>query len=408
MLKNITTFAILLCAIVHAASSTDNFNPENSEFSKRDTLVTWVDPKYHKDLKTLQRNVAMTVRENPFSMHFFRAVPTNTGQKRDYGKTFPTISAIELPFLQYVRSLSNAGISPISLEVAGGIGLVTWKIPFATGGKGRHVVNELSAGAITILNTVLSKRIEDKELAQIVEIDQGDCFSILSRRPDLRGKVHALFVQNLEHFFNPAQHQMFLNLLNELLAEDGQAFLCSHSFTFGMDGSNPLYKLHKARKAEKDIYSGFYQCKVTFMQFKDSAMQLGEFTMTDAVRPSDDAEITKKDISHKAVGKAILPTTGIPTDILEVTQEAGCNSFSPSIYRAAVGQIPTLEVLDSFFIYENGRNAGTKWGPNISHAAAIIKKKTEPLVSADTNSKATLKSSSNTNTDSKNNSEADQ
>ena len=358
----------------HAPSfSTDAFDPEKSEFSKLATLDTWVDPKYSESLKDIQRNVAMTAKENPFSVHFIMCVPINPNQTRDYGKTFPTIASIELPFLRHVSGLSKSGISPLTLEIAGAFGLVSWKMPFAFGGKGTHVVNELSQKAVDGLRVMLSNRLPG-ELAKTVEIDQGDCFDILARQPKLRGSVNAIFVQNLEHFFNPNQHQRFLALVNELLAEGGQAYLCSHSFVFGIDGNHPLYKLHRERKAIKDIYPGFYKCDVTFEQFKGSPLQRGETTMSNTERPDDDAEVTKVNISKETIGWSSLPGTGKPTDVLKITQQIVSNAFSPSIYRAAIGQIPTLEVVDAFFVDTNGYRA-EKWRENISHAAAIIRKK---------------------------------
>lgn len=55
------------------------------------------------------------------------------------------------------------------------------------------------------------------ELKEKTVIIPGDCFSILDKHPELKGNVDALYVQNLEHFFNPHMHQQFISLWKNFL-----------------------------------------------------------------------------------------------------------------------------------------------------------------------------------------------
>ncbi len=114
------------------------------------------------------------------------------------------------------------------MEIAAAIGLVTWKIPLAFEQTGKVYANELSSKVEKTFDQVLNRRLE-QELQGVVHKIPGDCFNIPQNHPGLLGKVDAIFVQNLEHFFNPIQHQEFLNLLEKLLTDSGRAFLTAHT-----------------------------------------------------------------------------------------------------------------------------------------------------------------------------------
>jgi predicted O-methyltransferase YrrM len=353
---------------------TDAFDPESTNFSKRSTLNTWVAPKYKEDegsMKKLQRCVAMTVTQNPYFYNFVLSVPSPDGERVDYGKTFYTIPSIELPFLQYVAGLTD----PITVEFGAAIGLVSWKLTWALRGNGRHIANDISRAALeqfTAAKGALESFGADKS---VVEVDCGDVFGFLNRHPGLKGKVNAVFMQNVEHFFNPCQHQNFLRLLSELLADGGQAFLCSQSFMFGEDATHPMRVLYNQRKEAGDTYPGFCCYTVRFCQYSGSPNLIpGSDTCENVYRPEDSVPYQKTSSKPEIVGKEFNKFSGKLCDVVSGCQKIVGNHFSPSVYRAALSMHPELEVMQTFFINRSGE-IEESWGQRVSHAAAIIKKR---------------------------------
>ncbi len=382
--KNILAMMALSIAQIGGVSAqqrayTDSsaFNPETSHFSRMTTLESWVADKYHNDkdlMQRIQKNVAMTVPENPFSLHFALPIRNNSGDNRYFGKSFRTLSAIELPFLQYVQQQS-ASKKLITLEIAASIGMVSWKVPYAFNQTGTHYANDLSAEMLSKeFQSFIKSRLLGTDLKKHIETVAGDCFQLLDQQPSLRGTVDAIYVQNLEHFFNPIQHQSFLSLLDDLLAENGQAFLCAHSFKFGIDTTHPLFKLYSARKADGDIYPGFAAYEVAFTGIQNTQTIVGDAQISNVSRPADETEAQKIDVgSPQSIGSRFIPPMG-QVELLRIKNHVVENSFSPSIYRNAVEFHPNLEVVDAFFMDGNGKRLD-KWGKGVTHAATIIKKK---------------------------------
>ena len=152
MIKKVILSVFVLAASVYStalassSNSTDDFNPEHSEFSRLTTLKTWVASRHlaaPSETKSLQRNIAMTVPENRFSINFVRQVANNLEDKRFFGKTFFTIKDGELPFLQFVHEISKVK-APVVLEIAAARGYVTWKIPYCFETTGTVYANDLS------------------------------------------------------------------------------------------------------------------------------------------------------------------------------------------------------------------------------------------------------------------------
>ncbi|AIK96807.1 hypothetical protein [Candidatus Odyssella acanthamoebae] len=383
--KNILAVMAMSIAQLGGVSAQQNayrdssaFNPENTHFSQLDTIKTWVADKHYDEVELmskLQQNVAMTVPQNPFSLHFMLPVKNNPEDKRYFGKSFRTLAAVELPFLQYVKQLS-AEREITTLEIAASIGMVSVKVPFAFGHKGTHYVNDLSAEMLNNeFQKLVNSRLGGTALKEHLKILPADCFHLLEQEPSLRNKVDAIYVQNLEHFFNPVQHQLFLSVLDDLLAENGQAFLCAHSFKFGIDTSHPLFKLYSSRKSEGDVYPGFAAYDVEFTGIYQTQATLGNPVISKVSRPSDDTEIKKIDIgTPRMIGSEVVSPMG-RVELFKMKQHITENSFSPSIYRNAVALHPHLEVTDAFFMDGNG-NRIEKWGKDVTHAVAIVKKKT--------------------------------
>ncbi|MBW8309285.1 MAG: hypothetical protein K0M45_06575 [Candidatus Paracaedibacteraceae bacterium] len=384
--KNILAMMALSFAQVGSVSAQQNtydyssaFNPETAHFSKMVTIESWVADKHHSNeelMQRVQKNVAMTVPENSFSLHFTLPIKNNEGDDRYFGKSFPTLQDVELPFLQYVKQTLTLKEEPITLELAASIGMVSWKVPFAFSQEGTHYANDLSSLMLdSQFQKMVTNRLQETGLEKYLKTLPGDCFQLLEQHPSLRNKVDAIYVQNLEHFFNPTKHQSFLSLLDDLLAENGQAFLCAHSFKFGIDTAHPLFKLYSSRKAEGDIYPGFAAFDVEFIGIHKTALTVGDAVISNVSRPTDDTEAQKIDIGlPQDIGSHFIRPMGRQVELFKMKNHVVENSFSPSIYRNAVALHPNLEVIDAFFMDGKGKRL-EKWGKDVHHAAAIIKKK---------------------------------
>lgn len=383
MKKKLITVLIAACAVRTASFGADAyrnseaFNPETSPFSRMETLRTWVAPHHNQAThQEIQTNVAMTVKENPFSVHLAMPVQNDPGVTQYFGKSFPTIPVIELPFLQHVREVSASNPRPVTMEMAASMGLVSWKVPFAFPEQGgMHYANELSHSMMdNVFSQMMDARLGNHpELMEKVMRLPGDCFNIPQSHPELLGVVNDLYVQNVEHFFNAAIHPKFIGLIESLLAPGGRAFLCSHSFMFGTDPNHPLRALYSERKQMGDLYPGFAEYDVTFTSIKGTQMQVGDANISNVSRPADNAEFVKINKAEEDAGVMFYSPAERYVPLQKSTQHVFTNSFSPSIYRAVVAKFPSLRVVDTFFVKHDGSRVD-QWGEDISHAAAIIEK----------------------------------
>lgn len=354
----------------------DFIDPEKVEFTKMATLKTWIASKYHSNINFMretQRNISLVIPQNPFSVYFSActSIIRDGNKEKFYGKMLPTISSIELPFLQFVHSLKN----PITLEIGAGIGLVSWKVPLAFENNGTHYVNELNPKLIDSFKTqVVTNYLGKTDLATSIRILPGSCFDILKTHSELKNSCNAIFVANVEHFFNPAEHQKFLTLLEELLAPGGQAFLTSHSFMFDTNANHPLRRLYFSRKKVNDTYPGFAKYNIEFLKIQGTGETIANnLKYTNVTRPSDNTEVDTIPLS-KPIFHSIMNTQSGIKHIFKHHEITICNAFSPRVYRNAIALHPSLEVVDTFFVNRVGEREKS-WNDNISHAAVIVRKK---------------------------------
>lgn len=354
--------------------STDKFNPENSTFSQMRTLETWVASHHqtdHEKMKNIQRNVAMEVPENLFSRNFFRHVTNNPGDNRHFGKTFPALKSVQLPFLQFVHEASQVK-SPIVLEIACSYGLVTWKIPYCFEKNGIVYANELSSVMLnTDFDTLIEHRCQENGLHHLFQKLPGSCFNIIVEHPELIGQVDAIFAQNLEHFFNPVQHQEFLTLLSTLLTKSGRAFLASHTIKpESVIKGNPVFDLYVKNK-ETMMYPGFMKCKGVCKSLASGAL-IGDVNITEAVYPDSSTECGTETINKLSRG---FVDTGIgEKEVFKITQEVVSNFYTPTIYKKSIAPHPSLKMVNSFFMDQSGNGFEKFSDGKASHAVAIIEK----------------------------------
>jgi len=334
------------------------FNAETTNFSKLETIKTWVATKYHSDkkmLENLQHYIVGLLPQNKnryIKTSVFYPVPQDENV-RFFGRAFPTDEAIELPFLQQINKISKTK-KIITLEIGAAFGLVSWKVPLAFDNKGTHYVNELSTAAIKEFTTMtphIFQKLQKPELMKSIEIIPGSCFEILTKHPELANQVDVILVQNVEHFLSPMQHQKFLALIETLLAPDGYAFLSANdpSYACVANKTGEFRKLileNEANNNEHDIYYAFIQYNESPDDyFNASIIKLPE---SYAIEPGDDDS-----------GAHIR------------------NLFTPKIYRQAITHGTNLEIIDTFFTDKMGLKLNHKnqyadyAGGN---AAAIVKK----------------------------------
>jgi hypothetical protein len=365
-----------------------DFDPEKANMSKMTTLSTWVADKHQANaelMKVIQTKVAISVPQNPFAVHMSLPIENDEGDSRYFGKTFYAIEAIEVPYLQSIKQLSQ--VNPIlSLEVGAGMGDVSWKAALAHEQDGVHHANELSRVMVDkLLTPFVNGRLKEAGLeeSRVTKLS-GNCLDLLKQNQEA---YKIILSKNVEHFFNPVTHQRFIAAIEVGLQEGGKAFLCAHSFHFGDDPSGQVKAFYSTQRAKPDLYPGFMQYNVEFTQWQQATL---ESKLSSPTRPADDAEFVKRDLTLPITSQAIVGKYGLQT-VTTVKQMVTENAFSPFIYKAAIAPHPFLKVVDSFFIKNDGsRSESTAWVSGITHAGAIVEKlnKTDVLIKTITSNDA--------------------
>ena len=199
----------------------------------------------------------------------------------------------------------------------------------------------------------------------------GDCLEIPNKYPDLVGKIDAIYVQNLEHFFNPIQHQDFLRLLSILLTQNGRAFLVSHTLDPQVAiPSNPVFSLYKEHK-EKEIYPGFMKVTGSSYSLK-SGISIGSLDVAEATRPEQSTSCSTTTISCQ---DAEITFNGKKEMGKFLTQVVISNFYTPTIYKNAISTHKSLTMVATYFMDRHG-NKHEKFGDSTSmtFAAAILEK----------------------------------
>jgi len=258
--------------------------------SKKTTIKTWLAPQHLHRIDEIQKWVAMTVRENPFSLQLSSLENESNGQLR---RVFQT-SRVEVKFLQWVNQLSQANQHPVTMELAGGLGLASWKVPYCFKTEGTHYVNDIHFSNDAFAALKRTRFPSMPNLEQMLHPLPGDCLKIPQTHPHLMGSIHAILVENLEPFLNPLDHQRFLDVVEGLLAPGGRAFIGSESFSFKK--GDPLYALYLESKKAGDLYPGFAQYDVTTKSLTKDTGYVGDPVFSNPVRPVDHAPFETLDI----------------------------------------------------------------------------------------------------------------
>lgn len=356
----------------------EQFNPEESIFSQKKTLKTWLAERYQNDpdkLEEIQGNVAMEVPQNPYSFNLIMPVVNNEGDTRYFGKVFHALEAIQLPFLQAAHQLS-LNKQPVILEIAAGVGMVSWKIPYALENGGKIYINELSAEMVRLLKLVMEARL-DFDVSEILTIVPGDCFDLVTKCPELKEAVDLIYVQQLEHFFNPTQHQEFITLISSLLAPGGRAFLSAQTVdSHHIKEGHPVYELYAKEKAAGSTYPGFMTQEGDLITDLLTGAQLTGVQITRACRPDDTQHCSTKTLSFGA--KKIVNVEGLgDREVRALSQLVTSNFYTPTIYKNAIAFHSTLTIVDNYFMNQQGKRYEKFNEDYMIFAAVIIEKKAE-------------------------------
>jgi len=396
MIKKYITVLFIVCTfvaqniygIIPNRDSEIYFDYESAEFSKMETLKTWVKTSYHKNtqiMSTIQHFVATMLPQFPYSEEI-KFISDDEEPNQFFGSTDYTIKDFELPFLQFVHEIStNKEVT--TLEIAAADGYISFKVPLAFEKGGKHYVNELSSKLIKNfdenVDRVYSSIPQKEKLYNSIVKIPGDCFDILNKHPELKGKVDAIYIQHLVHFFNPEKQQLFLKLIEELLAPGGQAFICFNSPDFAdtviyKKSVDTVLSLYNKQKESGDKYPGFVQHDKHFIGFIDDNDEYRVVIIyrSNVIRPKDNTNINEIEIKD---------TTSSPyplNDYEKICYEKTCsrfiyrrviNNFTPESYSNLIKDFPTLQVKDAFYInYDNGIRIDA-W-KHRSVVAVIIKK----------------------------------
>lgn len=223
-------------------------------------------------------------------------------------------------------------------------------------------------------------------LRECISTLPGSCFESLNKQ-EFRGKFHAIYVQNLEHCFNPIQHQQFLGLLSDLLAENGRAYLMAQTFD-GVDGApgHPFQEFFNENKKNNILYPGFRQAiaHVRAVNMDENLKYVGyvhgnqRMTLT---RPADTAECgNKESIDQSSTVMGVVRNTLVT--LTDVKQTIIQNTFTKEVYEQAILRHPSarvrdsLKIVDSFYLGNKGIRYETyDHSKNTARVVAVIEKR---------------------------------
>lgn len=192
-------------------------------------IRTWV-PKEEEKKLPITRIKGLVELETPYSetglTAFFHEVKNNDGDTRYYGKSYFTLAAIQLPFLQACKKEPYTQEKQV-IELGCAEGKVVWKALLA---GAKVYANELSTYEMASLDRVVGGRVSHKQ-SNLVKLNM-DAFEILQQNPEIKGTFDLLYSQNVLHLFAPAKALDFVKLTYDLLKPGGVAFITTNSIQF--------------------------------------------------------------------------------------------------------------------------------------------------------------------------------
>lgn len=336
-------------------------------FAEVSTIKTWLADNYHDDNNLVIKvkgwvNYYLAIQQK----HVFFA--KGLRRPKDFSWNFHTFPAIELPFLQQVKQIAENKKNIITLEIAAARGYVSWKVPLAFNNGGTHYANDITPDVINELKQKLPeiyRSIGKPDLMEHIRPVEGSCLDLLMLHPELKNNVDVIYVQKLEKFLNPKQHQDFLFLIETLLAPGGYAFLCTDSDNFlkkSYHMKDGYLQLLTAAQSENSIYPAFVQFDKEMRH--DPTINKDREKYFNIQHPENDVIECGRELI-----KANWSIYGEQTFRLERNV---FNYFTPEIYQQAIAHATKLEIVDTFFMDEIGLRTTEK---NMASLVGVIVKK---------------------------------
>lgn len=320
---------------------TKGFEPETTNFSKLETIKTWIASKYYgnpKMLRALQHRIASLLPQNPQvkEEHWLdHTICDDDSERSGYGNSWATCAATEAIILQKIHALSKS--KPIVvLEIGGGSGCFAWKVPLAfEQADCKFYFNELVQSEIDIAFKVMLPKIfaglglPADELLKTITTIKMNCLDLEHyNEGELVGKIDVIVVNNVEHFFTPVGHQKLIAMIDKLLVPGGFSYHTAMAPTAPCSGdlSKSTSKILNESEADKTKLTPYY----AWFQYNLGG-RLG--TPTEIRRP----EITAANVEIS------LSSSVVRTHMY----------FTPEVYRRAVVS-SQLKVEEAFFVDESG------------------------------------------------------
>src|SRR4051812_38666437 len=196
LIKNRLFFLIILESINSFCFLTaTEFNPEQYEFSKKETIVSWIAPEFHdqKIVEQIQKWIAGEMPQNLEGLknnNVICRVKNNDEDTQFFGRTFWILTAVQLKFLQNIRACCDQNKNPIILEIGAAGGTFSLKILLALGTQGTLIVNDKSSYEVEKAKIFFAKRINEigHNIDNVI-FDAGDAAYFLDRNPEFNKKI---------------------------------------------------------------------------------------------------------------------------------------------------------------------------------------------------------------------------
>lgn len=100
-------------------------------------------------------------------------------------------------------------------------------ILLAYAGAKQVIFNDIDEDSIANLRNQITEL--PSQLKRVCKIDEGSCFGLLQRNPELENTIGLIFCRNLIHFFNKKEQVSFFELIKKMLKPGGRAILIANS-----------------------------------------------------------------------------------------------------------------------------------------------------------------------------------
>lgn len=100
-------------------------------------------------------------------------------------------------------------------------------ILLACAGAKQVVFNDIDEGSIQAVRNQIKQL--PQQVQSACKVDQGDCFDLLDRNPELENSIGLIVCRNLIHFFKDQEQVKFFELIKKMLKSGGQAIFTVNS-----------------------------------------------------------------------------------------------------------------------------------------------------------------------------------